>query len=1074
MPTTARKHLLLTCVGLVLVVPSAPAQSTQPQINPKVVFQRVRVRLVDDSSRMPRYTCVQTITRRFYLSDLKNPPSCSLVLSKRGDRKRALPLATLDRVQLEVAVAEHREVHSWPGSSTFADEDEIRKVIGNGAFGTGDFAAFIASIFGDAARVTFEGERVVDGKTLLAYSFQMPWNASRYHVDSKSGPVVTAYGGSFWLDPQAEDLVHLSVRTAELPKGTESCQAINDMEYGRTDIHGSSVLIPRETDLRVIYRSGEEAATVTSYSNCRKFASKVVLRFDDPDPRAKTPIQTEETPRKSPATPFPAGIKFDCRIVTPIDSDTPAGLPIEAVLRSPIRDKNNTILAPQGARIQGRLVRLAQHYSTYDYFEVAVRLESVEVNGVQRPIYATLVDQPLGPASPLVTYSGFPEVMVSPTSFLPNTGEFFLVNEHLRMRGLDSKWMTASPAAKPGPKPEPKPEPKEENQPTPRQLIAEGASAAAAVAPQITAPAGPASQTFPSPAIAAPPQANSAQPAPPRAQDSAEFRLKVESNLVVVRAVARDAHGKPIETLGREDFRLFDKGKEQTIAHFEIERSPQPSTSPLDTAEAVSTAKVLSSGAPSFLAFYVDDLNTSDTDMIEARDAADRYFAGGLRANERVAIFTSDEAPLDFTADPKQIHEALAKLHTSPRALARLHDCPELTDYQAQQITQFPDDTTIDAWKAALDEVAARCPQPNPPSNNATASSAAAKQLPSSSNAKYLIQMAARQVLDQAEIQARSNLDQLERLLNYLSRLPGQRTIVLVSPGFLSESDQAQVDRIIDHALKSQVVVSSLDPKGLALLMREADVTRSYTPSANSGVIGASHNVDTMRELAATDVLAQLASGTGGEFFHNNNDLKAGFDAVAGSSVSYILAFVPQELDGKFHKLEVKLTRSKASVRARRGYFAVKSGPEDPGLQLAAGNPNDDALRRVMASRDEIRELSVDINTDVAPATGDTKQLNIVVRLNLASMPFHKEGDRSVNTITFVAGIYDDNGRWVDGEQKRFDLTLPDSELNDMRTSGAGVKHTFKLKPGKYLLREVVQDSEDHHLAALNRSIEIL
>ena len=43
-------------------------------------------------------------------------------------------------------------------------------------------------------------------------------------------------------------------------------------------------------------------------------------------------------------------------------------------------------------------------------------------------------------------------------------------------------------------------------------------------------------------------------------------RLKVTSNLVVVRVVVRDAKGKPVKDLRKEDFKLFDSGKEQPIA----------------------------------------------------------------------------------------------------------------------------------------------------------------------------------------------------------------------------------------------------------------------------------------------------------------------------------------------------------------------------------------------------------------------------------------------------------------------------------------------------------------------------
>ena len=68
--------------------------------------------------------------------------------------------------------------------------------------------------------------------------------------------------------------------------------------------------------------------------------------------------------------------------------------------------------------------------------------------------------------------------------------------------------------------------------------------------------------------------------------------------------------------------------------------------------------------------------------------------------------------------------------------------------------------------------------------------------------------------------------------------------MILVSPGFLSQSEQYQLDRIIDRALRSEVVVSSLDPRGLAILMRESDITSGYTPSAGSGAVGPQHTTD--------------------------------------------------------------------------------------------------------------------------------------------------------------------------------------------------------------------------------------
>ncbi len=669
--------------------------------------------------------------------------------------------------QLDVAIADKREVHSWPGAASFDEEDEIRKLIGNGAFGSGDFAAFIGGIFGGSAEIRFDGERIVDGRSLFEYSFQVPASASRYQVDSKTGPVVTAYEGSFWLDPQKEDLDHLTVRTAELPKSTESCQGIDEIEYRRSDIHGIDVLVPRTTDLRVVFRNGDEAVTTTSYSSCREFASKSSLRFDSTGSGvAMTRARDAEAGvQKPPLIPFPPGLKFDCHILTPIDSDTAAGRAIEGVLRSPIRNKNNTILAPVGSRVRGRLVRLAKHFSTYDYFEIAVRLESVEINGTKRPLYAALVDQPQGPMPPKaqVGYapSDFPEMMASPTGLLPNTGEFFLVQEHLRLSGLNAKWVTTSR------------EEKRENQAAPKKLNADGATASVASTeiPPRREPTDSVPAPTTTPAIGDRPE-DGGRAAPETTsiteQATPDFRLKTESNLVVVRAVVRDAQGKPVENLTKEDFRLLDKGKEQKLSQFEAVSPPPPAPARQSKAkieEPSSSAPVPSTARPNFLALYFDDLNTSDMDMVQARDAADSYFGSRLEANEKVGVFTSEGTLSDFTSDPKQIHEALTKLHASPRALSRLHDCPELSDYQAWQISES-ENNSIDAWKMALDEAAHRCGMLDPQALESLLEGSKRVPSPEIDSVIAAIRSQARSVLAQAEIQAKSNLRQVQQVVS--------------------------------------------------------------------------------------------------------------------------------------------------------------------------------------------------------------------------------------------------------------------------------------------------------------------
>ena len=145
----------------------------------------------------------------------------------------------------------------------------------------------------------------------------------------------------------------------------------------------------------------------------------------------------------------------------------------------------------------------------------------------------------------------------------------------------------------------------------------------------------------------------------------------------------------------------------------------------------------------------------------------------------------------------------------------------------------------------------------------------------------------------------------------------------------MQDDNQFQLERVIDHALRLQVVISSLDPRGLPVIARQVDASRTYMPGSMGTSSGAMHRMDQNREVLAGDVLAQVAEGTGGEFFHNNNDLKAGFGRLAGSPGAYILAFAPKDLkpDGKLHELKVTLAERGTgySIQARRSYFAPRN-----------------------------------------------------------------------------------------------------------------------------------------------------
>jgi VWFA-related protein len=553
-------------------------------------------------------------------------------------------------------------------------------------------------------------------------------------------------------------------------------------------------------------------------------------------------------------------------------------------------------------------------------------------------------------------------------------------------------------------------------------------------------------------------------------------RIKVTSNLVVVRVVVRDAQGKPVKGLRKEDFRLFDSGKEQAITQFEVEAAVEPASPPPVAAhKPQQPAATLSSALPRrFLALYFDELYASDSDIIQVRQAADAYLAANLQPADRVAIFTPGEMLSDFTSDPRQIHEAVSKLKAGSRDLNPGSDCPRLSDYQALEITRSrapllegPPEPIIlrnDAWGLAYEEALARncLPSFNPVANT-----------------NYILGRAS-EVVGQAEVLTRSNLRELEEVVKYTAQMPGQRTVILGSPGFLLQDDnQFQLERIIDQALRLQVVISSLDPRGLFIVARQVDASRMYMPGRSGVSSGAMHRMDQNREVLATDVLAQVAEGTGGEYFHNSNDLKGGFARLAGSPGAYILAFAPQDLkpDGKLHPLKVTLAEKGYSIQARRSYFAPRNEAEANAWAKEAEAPGasgqlQEQIREALLSKTDVAQFPVALDTKLAEGQGETHELSLSSQVDPKSLNLQKESSRNLDTLTFVFGVFDQKEKLVTAEQRHATVDVTDEQLPQFLQSGINLGVAFQLKPGAYRIREVVTDS-GQRLTTLSRNVDI-
>jgi VWFA-related protein len=573
-------------------------------------------------------------------------------------------------------------------------------------------------------------------------------------------------------------------------------------------------------------------------------------------------------------------------------------------------------------------------------------------------------------------------------------------------------------------------------------------------------------QTPPPPALVAPVKTDSTAAPPPAAAAGQNEEVssrdtpttfKVRVNLVLVRVVVRDQQGKIVSNLKMEDFRLYDNRKLQTISSFSVE-TPETRTA---SAVASTAAEGSSSSADAaggkavvlpqrFVSMVFDDVHLSMTDAVFVRDSATRFF-GALAASDRVSLdTTSGQLTQEFTADHDKLAKALLGILPHPLAGGGFHDCPDVSYYQADQIVNKSD---LQALAVATEE-AIQCAF-----NGDTRMAAAAQAL---------AQSAANRTIAEGDNETQYAYRHLGDVVRRLASMPGQRVLVLVSPGFIPSTLQSEASEMVDRATRANIVINTIDARGLYAPDVGGDIADPPRDTLRTAGYKVSYRV--AAQFAQQEVLAELADGTGGKFFHNRNDVdEAMREAGAAPAYSYLLGFSPQNLkiDGRFHALKVALTsKEKFEIQARHGYFAPRT-VADPAEATKL------EIQEALFSQEEIRDLPVELQTQFFRKDEAHARLAVLTRFDVKSIHFRKLLGRNNDQLTIVTGIFDENGNFVTGLSKVVDMNLLDATYSRLSHSGFTVKTSFDVKPGTYLVRLVVRDAVGAQMAARNGAVVI-
>jgi len=478
-------------------------------------------------------------------------------------------------------------------------------------------------------------------------------------------------------------------------------------------------------------------------------------------------------------------------------------------------------------------------------------------------------------------------------------------------------------------------------------------------------------------------------------------------------------------------------------------------------------------GAPPerYLAYVFDDLHLSFADLARVREATTHDLAE-RGAGERVALLTtSGRENVDFTGDHSRIEAALKQVRPAFSGGGLPSHCPEIGAYQAELILEREDPYAIDL---AVRELNNCRPGFSPPSRPSAGPGGGSIGLPrggrgaDQSADSYEVRQVARQVRSVTDYESQMCFSALAWLIRRLALLPGQRSIILLSPGFYSSEAEYGYEKLVELALQEQVTISSLNARGVFTIDPNGNIA-SGAPPLPPPVAALKAQLLSTAAVADEGILAELARGTGGTFFHNDNGYEQGLrQAAEPPEYIYQLSFSPNDLkpDGSFHKLHVTLqNRAGLTIQARQGYYAPKP-------TAGASDEAKDDIDYAMFSRTEVRDFPVKMETAFSKHHGGKAKLDVVAHVDVKGLPLVKVGERNTGKLTVVSGLFDRDGKFVAGLEKIVDMRIKDETLAKGLESGILVKATFNVAPGAYFVRLVARDNEGH-IASVNGSVEI-
>ena len=245
-----------------------------------------------------------------------------------------------------------------------------------------------------------------------------------------------------------------------------------------------------------------------------------------------------------------------------------------------------------------------------------------------------------------------------------------------------------------------------------------------------------------------------------------------------------------------------------------------------------------------------------------------------------------------------------------------------------------------------------------------------------------------------------------------------------------------RMNNIFRQAQLANVNIYPVDPAGLG------GVEQYIAAQAASGVMIFPYE----NPRNYMDFLQVLAANTGGHAFVNTNEFETGVAQIFRENSSYyILGYHTPDptADGKFRRIEVRVSRPDLEVRARSGYYAPKA--ED--LQRRATRPPSpvaEAISGLLPKRDLPMQLAV------ASFAVPSKREAGVALVTAVRQRVDTGMMKVVEKVELSVYAYNNDGKLVTSQGFKADVTMRPGVTGEVAYE---LLSRLDLRPGRYQLR---------------------